>query len=148
MRKAAERQVEESQEMVRASQLQLERQQRPALVLDNEPERAFLMVSNIGDGPALDVTFSLTEPQRSLDFSVAPIEGSKISYLMARQSKETTFDVGSLAHVGGFFSVLCKYHSLSGTEYYSMVDFDQHGPTCTRFAPKRNTNSRRGKFDK
>jgi hypothetical protein len=134
MRKAAEKQVEESQQLAVAAQEQLEDQQRPALTLGSIPGHGFLVVSNIGKGPALDVTFNFTEAGRSLDLPIAPISDSNISFVMAGQGVETTFGLENLEHGERYFSVACRYRSLSDTIYYTVVDFNEQGPTATRFA--------------
>jgi hypothetical protein len=134
MRRAAEDQIEKSQALVVAAQDPLEHQRRPALILKMEGWE--LTLWNIGNGPAINVTLALTETGRALDFPIAPLRDFKVPFV----ENGVPVPLVSLApelrkNIEECFGLQCKYESLSGRIYYSIVAFNREGPTTTRFVP-------------
>jgi hypothetical protein len=131
MRMAAERQVTESQALVRASDEQLEAQIRPAIAVQvrNPPES--LLLVNVGKGPALNLTLSPAERGADGARRAANIERFNVPVTFIAAGVDSLSGIRTQQHPGlGGVPVLngrslqCQYTSLSGRTYWTVVDFD------------------------
>jgi hypothetical protein len=130
MRKAAERQVTETQALVKASDEQAEAQIRPAVVVQvrNPPES--LLLVNVGKGPALNLIVSPAErgaagsrecsDQEKYDVPVSFLAAGGDSFSGVRTQQHP----GLLGAVLNGKSLQCQCTSLSGRTYWTVVDFD------------------------
>jgi hypothetical protein len=132
MRKAAEKQVTESQALVTASDEQLEAQIRPAVVVQvrNAPES--LLLVNVGKGPALNLTVSPAKRGAPGSRECADLEtfDVPIKFLAAGGDGFTGIRTQRQPGLAGVpvldgRSLQCQYTSLSGRTYWTVVDFDR-----------------------
>ncbi len=129
MRKAAEKQVTESQALVRASEEQLEAQIRPAVAVRVRGAPDSLLLVNVGKGPALDLILSPAERGSEGSRRWADIEVfGAIAFIAAGSEDFTGIRTQAQAGVGGTVlngrSLQCQYKSLSDRTYWTAVDFD------------------------
>jgi len=131
MRKAAEKQVTESQSLVKASEEQLEAQMRPAVVVRVRRPPESLQLVNVGKGPALDLILSPAErgSEGSRKWSDLETFGADIAFIAAGGEDLTGIRTQPQPGLGGVpvlngRSLQCQYTSLSGRTCWTVVDFD------------------------
>ena len=135
MRKSAEKQVAESQALVRASEEQLEGQIKPAIVVRVQQQHAVQLV-NIGSGPALHVELSAVLRGSLTKDQMEGFGFDRIAFLEQRQAIGTRVRTLSLQgqnqnpNLNGR-SLRCEYKSLSGRCYFTVTDFDSEGAYAT-----------------
>jgi len=142
MRKAAENQVSKSQELVSAAQRQInasleqvESTWRPAIVAKTRGSTmAAPMLENIGNGPALDVKWSLSNSDVG---GVIPYMEPKAPQGLPIDGLQPLFEA-ALKTTPNSASIDCTYRSLSGWSYSSTSAYDFAGDQFrTTFSPGR-----------
>lgn len=118
IRKASEQQTAKSQLLVEAAQEQMESQSRPAVVARFN---GTIHLTNIGNGPAIYIELARVAQNAEPDFNLGAIEpGRVVSHLAANNGVDTSIGVNWLAHPEP--SLQCRYRSLSGRRYISVID--------------------------
>jgi hypothetical protein len=140
MRKAAEKQVSKSQELVNAAQKQLaaslvqtEAQIRPALAVRLQ---GGIQLQNVGNGTALNVAFSLLDDLAG-EVNWAPrlnIGSEVVAPYLERGEDPDRGAVLADRRFGPETGLQLRYQSLSGKKYASLITFGRDGRVIrTRF---------------
>lgn len=145
MRKASEKQVNESQALVRASQEQLEAQIMPAIAVHVRGSPYGLELVNVGKGPALGVILSAAIRGAAGTRGLDRLADDDIAFIKAGGEQAISVRTQPVTGLGGVpalngRSLQCQYMSLSGRTYWTVVDFDHAtGNTVesTRFNSER-----------
>jgi hypothetical protein len=148
MRRAAEKQVIESQELVTAAQKQLgisqeqirltlqeaEAQIRPAIAIRVDSQHHRFLAENVGNGPAVDLRFLSTAVQSNLQWDSPPNVQTILNGSFLPVGERPPEDV-SIARAGSRdVEMQIMYKGLSGNQYFTVIRFDGEGrPSETRF---------------
>ncbi len=131
------RYLQETTELRRAAQQQLEAQIRPALTVVDD--RGWLVVSNVGSGVGLNLRLVKIKAD-SVDWEAKSNFGEFAAGRAVAVGKfvSTNAEVGSIGNFKGERLHLI-YESLSGGTYASVVSFNEGSgvPSGVRFLPKR-----------
>jgi hypothetical protein len=116
---ATNRLVRTSQQQLRAAVKQIESQHTPALTMRIQGTTIWLI--NIGSGPAIYVELSRIAANAAPDFNLGSNEPGRIfSYVEAHNHVDTRIDSTWLSRLEP--NLHCRYRSLSGTTYVSVVN--------------------------
>jgi len=124
----------ETRKIRRAAQEQAESASRPAIVVKNsDGTLSAPMLENIGNGPAIEVEWSL--PNSSFAGVISYMRPNTHEILPMEDIKPV-YEAGSQVSPNAA-SIECSYRSLAGWEYSSSNAYDENrGRYSTTFSPK------------
>ena len=152
MRQAAEKQVRESQELVKTGQQQLtvsqeqirislqeaEAEISPSVAIRRDRKYERFLAENVGNGPAIDLKFVSTADRATIQWDALPNVSTALNGAFLPVGERPPEDVVVPLAGGPDQELQIMYKSLSGKQYFTVIRFDRDGrPVETLFDARR-----------